>query len=269
MQRSAGDMSQFHSVDQTANPVYFVQFVDAANALPSVRSYKREMLECFAPAEGEALLDVGCGAGQATLELARAVGVRGRVVGIDRSEAMLEEARVRAAHNQLSVEYVLADALQLPFEDASFDGCQASSVLEHVSDPSQALAEMVRVTKPGGRIVVSDSDTDLTAVEIADRALARKVIHAACDHAPGGWMGRQLPRLFKLAHLHDITITSRLMLADYAFFRTLFEGLLQRAQASGALSVEELARFWDALEQAEQQQLFFAGVGGVIVSGRK
>lgn len=82
-------------------------------------------------------------------------------------------------------------------------------------------------------------------------------------------MGRQLPRLFKLAHLHDITITSRLMLADYAFFRTLFEGLLQRAQASGALSVEELARFWDALEQAEQQQLFFAGVGGVIVSGRK
>jgi ubiquinone/menaquinone biosynthesis C-methylase UbiE len=269
MKRSTDDMSQFHSVDQTVNPTYFIKFVNAANELPSVRSYKREMMDCLAPSDGEAILDVGCGAGQGTLDMARAVGPRGRVVGIDRSGAMLEEARTRAAHNQLSVEYILADAMKLPFADASFDGCLASSILEHLPEPSLALAEMVRVARPGGRIVVSDGDTDLTAVEISDCALARKIIHAACDQISQGWMGRQLPRLFKQANLHDIKVTSRLMLTDYAFFCTLFGGLLKGAQAAGTISSEELTRFWNELEQAEQEQLFFAGVGGVIVSGRK
>lgn len=56
---------------------------------------------------------------------------------------------------------------------------------------------------------------------------------------------------------------------DYTFFRLAFHGILQRAQEADALSEEELTRFWHALEQAEQEQLFFARVGGFIVSGQK
>jgi len=82
-------------------------------------------------------------------------------------------------------------------------------------------------------------------------------------------MGRQMPRLFKQAGLSDISVEGRLMPLDYAFFQTVFGGILQRAQASGAVSEEELARFWNAVEQAEQEQHFFARVGGFVVSGRK
>ncbi len=167
------------------------------------------------------------------------------------------------------MEYVLSDATQLPFVDASFDGCQASRVLGHLREPERALAEMVRVARPGARIVVADGDMDLIAVDIPDRALARRVIHAACDQMVQGWMGRQLPGLFRDVGLSGIRVEGRLMPLDYLFFQRAFHGILQRAQNSGIVSEEELTRFWEALEQAEQEQRFFARVGGFVVSGQK
>ncbi len=269
MKNFTDDVTQFHSVDQTTNPAFFAQFMDTSHAQPTAQSYKQAIMEQLALREGATILDVGCGTGQDAQDLARAVGLRGRVVGVDSSETMLEVARARAASMQLPVEYVLADATLLPFADVSFDGCQASRVLGHLREPEQALAEMVRVARPGARIVAADGDLDLLVVDISDRVLARKVIHAICDQMVQGWMGRQMPRLFKQAGLSDISVEGRLMPLDYAFFQTVFGGILQRAQATGAVSEEELARFWNALEQAEQEQHFFARVGGFVVSGRK
>jgi ubiquinone/menaquinone biosynthesis C-methylase UbiE len=262
------DVTQFHSVDQTANPAFFTQFMDKSRSQQG-QIYRQVMMQQLAIQECATILDVGCGTGQDTLELARAVGSRGRVIGIDLSETMLQEARARAANEQLRVEYVLADATQLPFADESFDGCQASRILGHLREPERALAEMARVARPGARIVTADADLDLTCIDIPDRALARAVIHAACDQMTQGWIGRQMPRLFKQAGLSDIHTEGYIMPLNYAFFQTAFSGMLQRAQAVGAISAEELACFWDALEQAEQEQLFFAGAGGFVVSGRK
>ena len=269
MKNFTDDVTQFHSVDQTTNPAFFAQFMDTSHAQPTAQSYKQAIMEQLALREGATILDVGCGTGQDAQDLARAVGLRGRVVGVDSSETMLEVARARAASMQLPVEYVLADATLLPFADVSFDGCQASRVLGHLREPEQALAEMVRVARPGARIVAADGDLDLLVVDISDRVLARKVIHAICDQMVQGWMGRQMPRLFKQAGLSDISVEGRLMPLDYAFFQTVFGGILQRAQANGAVSEEELTRFWNAVEQAEQEQHFFARVGGFVVSGRK
>jgi len=243
--------------------------MQTSHAQPTVQSYKQAIMEQLALSVSATILDVGCGTGQDTLDLAQAVGPQGRVVGIDCSETMLEAARARAAQTQLPVEYVRASATQLPFADASFDACQASLVFGHLREPERALAEMVRVARPGARIVVADGDLDLIAVDIPDRALARKVIHAACDQMVQGWMGRQLPRLFRAAGLSTIWVEGRLMPLDYAFFQMAFRGMLQRAQAAGTVSEEELIRFWKALEQAEQEQHFFARVGGFVVSGQK
>ena len=117
--------------------------------------------------------------------------------------------------------------------------------------------------------MVADSDMDLVAIDIPDRALARKVIHAACDQMAQGWIGRQLPGLFQQAGLKNIWIEGRLMPLDYTFFQQAFRGILQHAQTSSVLSEEELTRFWSALDQAEQTQRFFARVGGFIVTARK
>lgn len=269
MKKPDDDVTQFHSVDHTTNPTSFVQFMETSHAQPTAQSYKQIIMEQLALQEDATILDVGCGTGQDTLDLAQAVGPRGRVIGVDNSETMLEAARARAAQMQLPVEYVLADATQLPFADASFDACLASRVFGHLREPERALAEMVRVARIGARIVAADGDMDLVAVDIPDRALARKVLHSACDQMVQGWIGRQMPGLFRAAGLSNIRVEGRLMPLDYAFFQIAFRGMLQRAQVAGTISEEELTRFWKALERAEQEQRFFARVGGFVVSGRK
>ncbi len=107
---------------------------------------------------GQSLLDVGCGPGNLTIDLANRVAP-GKVVGVDLSEVVLEDARRDAAAAQVTnVEFQVADAYELPFEDDSFDVVHAHQVLQHLSDPIRALREMRRVAKPGGVVAVRDAD---------------------------------------------------------------------------------------------------------------
>lgn len=114
----------------------------------------------LAPHLGEnlAVLDVGCGPGTLTVDLARHVAP-GVVTGVDAAEIVLEDARKHASEEGVTnVEFMQANAYQLPFEDNSFDIVHAHQVLQHLSDPVAAIVEMVRVVKPGGIIAVRDAD---------------------------------------------------------------------------------------------------------------
>jgi len=106
---------------------------------------------------GISLLDVGCGPGTLTADLARLVAP-GRVVGVDAAEEVLDSARAHSASEGVTVEYLVANAYELPFEDASFDIVHAHQLLQHLSDPLAAIREMRRVTKPGGVVAARDSD---------------------------------------------------------------------------------------------------------------
>ena len=106
---------------------------------------------------GQTLLDVGCGPAALTVDLARHVP-GGRVVAIDRAEAVLGEARQAVEASGLAIELAAADVYALPFADAAFDVVHAHQVLQHLSDPVRALREMHRVCAPGGLIAARDSD---------------------------------------------------------------------------------------------------------------
>jgi len=111
----------------------------------------REQLRSFvAPRGDERALDVGTGAG--TLALALAPLVR-EVVGVDIVKELLERARANAPAN---VTFVEGDATNLPLESESFDLVCTRRTLHHITHPEPALAEMVRVTAPGGRVFVDD-----------------------------------------------------------------------------------------------------------------
>lgn len=99
---------------------------------------------------GGSALDVACGTGALTRVLARAVGAGGRVVGMDFSEGMLDAARKRSP----GMTWVQGDALELPFADAEFDAATIAFGLRNLADPPRGLAEMARVVRPGGRMVV-------------------------------------------------------------------------------------------------------------------
>ncbi|MBF6271094.1 class I SAM-dependent methyltransferase [Nocardia farcinica] len=107
------------------------------------------VLAALALTGGEDLADIGCGDGRFLAHLAEH-GHRGRLVGLDNAPAM-----VAAADTIPGVEGVLGDAEALPFADDEFDAVTARHMLYHVPDPDQALRELRRIIRPGGRVAVS------------------------------------------------------------------------------------------------------------------
>jgi 2-polyprenyl-3-methyl-5-hydroxy-6-metoxy-1,4-benzoquinol methylase len=103
------------------------------------------------------LLDVGCGPGTLTVDLARRVAP-GRTLAIDVVAAPLAEAREHARAEHVEVTFEVGDGYALAADDGSFDVVHAHQVLQHLTDPVAALREMARVTRPGGLVAVRDVD---------------------------------------------------------------------------------------------------------------
>jgi demethylmenaquinone methyltransferase/2-methoxy-6-polyprenyl-1,4-benzoquinol methylase len=104
---------------------------------------------------GDSALDVACGTGDLAIELARRVGPRGEVIGSDFAEEMLERARAKAP--ELVWEW--GNALELPYASGRFDAATVGFGARNFSDLDRGLAEMTRVVKPGGRVVVLEITT--------------------------------------------------------------------------------------------------------------
>jgi demethylmenaquinone methyltransferase/2-methoxy-6-polyprenyl-1,4-benzoquinol methylase len=125
---------------------------DRTNAIMSVGNaqlWRAATVRAVDPRPGERVLDVACGTGTSAYALARAGAT---VVGLDFSPGMIEEGRRK--HPQ--IEFVEGDAEKLPFGDDEFDAVTVSFGLRNVENPKTALAEMYRVLKPGGRLVVCE-----------------------------------------------------------------------------------------------------------------
>ncbi|HWH14350.1 MAG TPA: ubiquinone/menaquinone biosynthesis methyltransferase [Miltoncostaeaceae bacterium] len=130
-------------------------------------------------AAGDAALDCCTGTGDLALALARRVGPRGRVVGIDFAERMLDRAREKArARGVGGVEWRQGDALALPFDDHAFHAATVAFGVRNLADLDRGLTEMRRVVRPGGRVVV---------LEITTPERLR--------HASGAWFDRAVPVL--------------------------------------------------------------------------
>lgn len=245
------------AIDETSDPQSYIRFMDKyrRGLSDSDPAQYRPIFDLLAVQAGETILEVGCGTGGAVRALAPQVGTQGRVIGIDASATMIAEAETRSAGLTLPIEFRVADAHALPFADNSFDGCYADGVFEILPDPRQALAEMVRVLRPGGRLVIPGPDADGSTIDAADRDVTRRFIHFMSDTESNGWIGRQLPGYALDLGLEEINVVPLTgIVTDFAFAYDLwFRDSLAHAQAAGVLSAAEVTA-WVADQEARQRR---------------
>jgi SAM-dependent methyltransferase len=194
-------------------------------------------IEHAGAAGGERLLEVGCGTGSLTFTLARTVPFR-ELIAIDYADVYVAATRARSRDPRIRIEQ--GDAAALAFPDGGFDRALSLLVLHFVADPAGAVAEMRRVTRPGGVVAAAVWDSgggvtslrmfwdtaamlDAAAVDRRGRAMSNAVV------APGG-----LARLFRAAGLTDIDERALLIRMDHADFADYWGPIVRGEGPMGA-----------------------------------
>jgi SAM-dependent methyltransferase len=161
-------------------------------------------------AQGMSVLDVGCGTGAITRDIARAVGADGQVIGLDRDRGLIERANGQASAPNLR--FAVGDATTLE-ADERFDVVTAARTLQWIADPREAILRMARALKPGGRLVVLDYNHALNTWDPAPpREFAEFYSRFLSWRAAQGWdneMGNRCKALFDAAGLDDVRCESQ------------------------------------------------------------
>lgn len=215
---------------------------------------------------GMTLLDVGCGPGTITADLAGLVAP-GRVVGIDRA------AEVMASAAAPGVEFRVGDVYALDFDDGSFDVVHAHQVLQHLTDPVAALAEMRRVLSPGGRLAVRDSDYGAFVWSPADPRLDRwRAIYTEVCRRNGANAdaGRELPGWVAAAGFSGAEVTSSTWTFADAGTRAWWGGLWADRTVGSAFAAQAVdygvAAAGELEEVAQGWRDWAAGPDGLFIA---
>jgi SAM-dependent methyltransferase len=241
---------------------------------PDQAAARAAYLDLLGVAAGARVLDVGCGSGAVTREVARRVGPTGRAVGLDPSPHFLAIARELARRDGLDerVELRLGDARQLPFADREFDVALAATTLAHTPDAERAVPELTRVVRPGGRVGIFDLDGDGVLLAHPDRALTRRIVAASSDHLlVDGWLARRLPSLLTAAGLEDVGVRAFTPLErdPAGFAARLAERRAAVARQAGAISPDEQRAWLDALHAEQTAGRFLGGQTHLFVWGTR
>jgi ubiquinone/menaquinone biosynthesis C-methylase UbiE len=166
---------------------------------------RRLVLAALEASPGERILDVGCGPGFYVAGLSGVVGDGGQVTGVDPNPSMLAGA-TRRTDGMPNVTLLEGEATALPVEDSSYDAVLSVQVCEYVEDVGAALAEMERVLKPGGRLVIWDVDWSTVSWYSQDPARMGRVMKAWDGHLANPVLPQTLGVLLAVAGLVDIAV---------------------------------------------------------------
>ena len=231
---------------------------------------------------GLRLLDVGCGPGTITLDLARRIAP-GWTVGVDREASVVSEARLLLESQPIAgVEFRTADEYALQFDEESFDVVHAHQLLQHLTDPVAALIEMRRVLRPGGVLAVRDSDYGGFVWAPSDRRLDRwmELYHDVCRHnGADADAGRHLLGWAQAAGFTEIQPSSstwtfadpnsRRWWGELWADRMVSSSLAQQATQYGLSSRDELNSIAGAWRHwLEQNDAFFIVVHAELIARR-
>jgi len=261
-----------------ADPYYKQHWVDIDSDRHSVYdqilAYHPAMEPLLRPLDlraGLRVLDVGSGPGHTSLELARRVNPNGKVTGVDINAEFVDRSNARARDAKLAAEFVQSAFPPLRFPDASFDRVWCKNVLEYVDSAADTVAEMARVTAPGGVVVAVDSDWDMLALDIgpAARELTGRVVAASKAIAiKEPQIGRQLYRLFRAAGLSEVKVEIHAGADTVGRSLPMLKASFARyARDSGKIADAEIKRWFGEIDRAVASGSFLFVLPQFVVRG--
>ncbi len=259
----------FEDVDASAEERSFIQFLDLAAQIPSIAKYRDRMLTLCPVASGSVVLDIGCGLGNETARIAHLAGKNGRVHGIDTSATLIRDAQRRTREVDTPVQFQLGDAHSIPFSGSSFDLCRAERVLLYLENPAKAIAEMARVTRPGGHVIVFDFDFGAFFID-SDFAVMTRHIEALLAGEPRNpAISRELPHLMRKANLKIEAVEPTIVVQTVAIARRIYATALSKGFEAGLFTAADIGTWWQEQDAREQAGTRYHFDHGYIVAASK
>lgn len=260
--------TRYGDVDRDPDSSEMVDAMQTAAGDDAVQVYKRRSHDLLDLSAGDHVLDAGCGPGDDVLMLADRVGPDGKAVGVDKSAEMIQAAR-SSADDTPSAQFEVDDILSLSFDDDTFDATRTDRVLQHVESPAEGLAELRRVTKPSGRVGVTEPDWASIVIDTPTGHTEQFLTldHAAPRHPT---IGRRVYRLAKQAGLVDIDLAPfALPVTDYEVVKKgmHFEDHTAAMMEAGEVTAAEVEEWLEGVQQAGERDAFLYAVTQFTVVG--
>jgi SAM-dependent methyltransferase len=263
-------LRQFTALDKAPDVVSYIRALEAFDGIAQLQELKSISLGRAELARGCSILDVGCGFGLETLRLARQVLPGGTVAGIDKSADFIAEAERRASAAGLKIDYRAGDAGSLPYPDGSFDFVRSERLLIYLDDPEQAVREMKRVAKPGGRLAFIEPDFSTTTINLPDRPTVRRALdHEVETAVVKSWLPGPLLAMLGELGLADIRVDTRVVIFPQDLAATYFSSVGNHAAEAGALTSDELAAWLNAIADLKVAGRLFGTVGYFLFTARR
>ena len=225
---------------------------------PEGTARRLAVVEALTLEAGQAVLDVGCGGGHLVRDIAGAVGARGRAVGMDMSGEQLAAAR-EACSGLPAAELIEGDATAMTFAEGAFDSVASIQVLDYIAEVDNALAEIRRVLKAGGRAVLVSVLWDHWRFHGADPDLNDRMHDIWRAHCPHQMLPLEMPRRLAAAGFGGVTRRPIIFFNGTLHERTfaMWAARLVAAFAvAEGVAEDDTARWLDQLNQADREGRF-------------
>lgn len=253
----------------------YVDSTYLSKADASVRPIKERSYERMKIRQGDVALDLGCGIGIDTLLLSQLVGLEGKVYGVDHDPQMIQEANERTlkAGKQKQVNHLLGQANSIPFPDEYFDASRSERLLMHLAEPEKAVAELYRVLKQDGYLVLIEPDWATLSFFSQQVETERQIARIRGEQfLKNGYVGRMLYPLMSRQGFRDLQVEIFPFWSndlEFAEALTVLRQVEDFAISHKLLTKETVEQWRTDLHRSQSEGAFYASMNLVMVSGRK
>lgn len=260
----------YANIDDSPSANYLINAMQELNALSQIQNIKKNAIALLDIKPEDKVIEVGCGLGDDIVAISNLLGDQGSVIGVDRSNLMLNEARKKIQKANVQLEN--ADAATLRFPDNFFDIGYADRLLISQQDPDKVLGELVRVVKPHGKICITDIDLGSIVMYPYHPKLTPMLLARVQEMDTNSYIGRELKHKFIQNDLINLQVVASTYLVQS--FNTIkkmvdYPRIIHDLSLLGRCSENEALGLLQSIYDAENRGEFLYSIGFFTVVGTK